>query len=156
MPEYEAGPERRWEGGPTDHRHHNDRGNAPVETHHRPGLNPPRPQVHQHMPDQGQPSHRGYYGRPRWHPFALRLMRIETQQLKTTTVRAISMPIMLPTFAMPQVDNSITEIYIEDLLPLKKFLRCARVDLRGYRVSHLTKIVRTFCNMTIQVGTDTF
>jgi hypothetical protein len=145
MPEYEAGPERRREGGPTDPRHHNDRGNSPVETRHRPGLNPPRPQVHQQMPDQGQPSHCGYYGGPRWQPFALRLMRIETQQLKPATLRAISMPIMLPTFAMPQADNSITEILIGDLLPLTKLLRCVRVDPRGSRVSHLTKIVRTFC-----------
>jgi hypothetical protein len=149
MPEYEAGPERPSEGGPTDHRHHNDHGNAPVETHHRPELNPPRPQVHQHMSDQGQPSHCGYYGGPRWQPFAPRLMRSKTQQPKIATVRAILMPITRSTFAMPQVDNSITEILIGDLLPLTKFLGCARVDLRGSRVSHLTKIVRTLCNMTM-------
>jgi hypothetical protein len=155
MPEYEAGPERQPGVGPSDRRY-NDRGNAPVDTHHRTGLNPPRPQVHQDMSERGQPSHCEYYGRPIRQPFALRLMRIETQQLKAATVRAITMPIMQPTFAMPQVDNSITRIRTGDLLPLTKFLRCARVDLGGSLVSHLTKIVSTFCNTTWQVGTDTF
>jgi hypothetical protein len=54
------------------------------------------------------------------------------------------------------VDNSITEIRIAEVLPLTNSLRCVRVDRRGSRVSHLTKIVRTFRNMTRQVGADTF
>jgi hypothetical protein len=61
---------------------------------------------------------------------------------------------MRPTFVMPQVDNSITEIHIRDPLLLTKLIRCVRVDLRGYRASHLMKIVCIFHNPSTSIGAD--
>jgi hypothetical protein len=63
---------------------------------------------------------------------------------------------MRPTFMLPQVDNSITEIHIRDPLPLTKRIRCARVDLRGSRASHLMKIVCNFRSPSTFIGADVF